>query len=99
MTNVPIGTPQYTPNAGKVWRLALLGFGTVGQGVAELIESHAASLHKQYGFRAQIVAVSDLVKGAVYHPDGLDIPALLEAGRNGNLAQYPDYPGLMRGLN
>jgi homoserine dehydrogenase len=99
MTDTPTNTTKHTPNAGKVWRLALLGFGTVGQGVAELIESHAASLHKQYGFRAQIVAVSDLVKGAVYHPDGLDIPALLEAGRNGNLAQYPDYPGLMRGLN
>src|SRR5690606_19306809 len=50
------------------------------------------------GLEAQIVAVSDLMKGAVYHPDGLDIPTLLQTVREtGKLEAYPDAPGLVRG--
>src|SRR5258706_4491224 len=83
----------------KVHRLALIGFGTVGQGVAEILHAQAGSLAATQGFRAVIVAVSDLLKGSVYHPDGLDMAALLDAGKRGNLASYPDQPGLVRNLD
>src|SRR6476660_5484607 len=82
---------------GKSLRLALIGFGTVGQGFAEILQSQAESLTAEHGFRASIVAVSDLLKGAVYHPDGLDIAALL--GTAADLAHYPDSAGLVRGLD
>jgi homoserine dehydrogenase len=78
-------------------RLALIGFGVVGQGFAEILGEHGAAYREKYGLDARIVAVSDLMKGAVYHPDGLDIAALL--AHRSDLSQYPDAPGLVRGLD
>src|SRR5437763_96080 len=82
---------------GKPLRLALIGFGTVGQGFAEVLQSKAESLAAENDFRASIVAVSDLIKGAVYHPEGLDTAALLDAA--GDLSRYPDSPGLVHGMD
>ncbi len=82
---------------GKTLKLALIGFGTVGQGFAEILQSQAHSLATQHGLRTAVVAVSDLLKGSVYHPDGLDIGALLTASQD--LSGYPDQPGLVRGLD
>ena len=64
-------------------RLALIGFGTVGQGLAQILLEHGAALERRYGFNARVVAVSDLRKGSVYHPQGLDAGALLAAVRSG----------------
>src|SRR5260370_33765727 len=83
----------------KSLRLALIGFGTVGQGLAEILRTDAEKLATQNGFAATIVAVSDLLKGSVYHPDGLDIGKLLDAARGGKLWAYHDQPGLERGLD
>jgi homoserine dehydrogenase len=84
-------------SAGKPLRLALIGFGTVGQGFAEILQAQSEALAVEQGFRASIVAVSDLLKGAVYHPDGLDTAALLAVAPD--LSRYPDQPGLVRGLD
>jgi homoserine dehydrogenase len=79
-------------------KLALIGFGTVGQGLAEILRDKAAVLRDTLGFDARIVAVSDMLKGAVYHPAGLDVAKLLEVGQTtGKLDDYPDTPGLQRG--
>ncbi len=79
-------------------KLALIGFGTVGQGLAEILRDRGDYLRQTLGFEAQIVAVADLLKGSVYHPDGLDIATLLEVvQRTGQLADYPATPGLVRG--
>lgn len=79
-------------------KLAFIGFGTVGQGLAEILRDKGDTLRQTLGFDAQIVAVSDLLKGSVYHPDGLDIAKLLEVvQRTGKLDDYPDSPGLERG--
>src|SRR5258706_14877218 len=83
----------------KNLRLTLIGFGTVGQGLAEILLADGDSLAAQYGVRFSIVAISDLLKGALYHPDGLDLSAALEAGRSGNLASYADLPELTRSLD
>jgi homoserine dehydrogenase len=83
----------------KKLRLALIGFGTVGQGLAEILLTDRTKLNENQGVQFDIVAVSDLLKGAVYHPNGLDIAALLEAGRSGDLAAYPNTPGLVRSLD
>jgi homoserine dehydrogenase len=81
-----------------VYRLALIGFGTVGQGLVALLLDKAAELRAAYGFEARISAVSDPGKGALYHPDGLDGALLLELARSGGmLAGYPEAPGLARG--
>lgn len=79
-------------------KLALIGFGTVGQGLAEILRDKEQFLGEEIGFEAQIVAVSDLLKGALYHSAGLDIARLLEAVQTtGRLDDYPDSAGLERG--
>jgi homoserine dehydrogenase len=80
-------------------KLALIGFGVVGQGLAEILLEKGAELKGRYGFEGQIVAVSDMQKGAVYHPAGLDIGELLAAAQTGSLDAYPDSAGLVRGLD
>ncbi len=60
------------------YRLALIGFGNVGQGLAQILRERGDLLAEQFGLRLQIVAVSDLLKGSLYNPDGLDAAALLD---------------------
>lgn len=59
------------------YRLAMVGFGNVGQGFAQILSERGASFAQQFGAQFQIVAVSDLLKGSVYDPNGLDPAALL----------------------
>lgn len=78
-------------------KLALIGFGTVGQGLAEILRDKGAELETQFGFRGDIVAVATQRRGTLYHPDGLDIDDLLTAIGKGHLDHYPDVLGLTRG--
>jgi len=79
-------------------KLAFIGFGTVGQGLAEILRDKGDELQAQYGFEARVVAISDSIKGAIYHPDGLDInTALTTVQETGSLNDYPEAPGLVRG--
>jgi homoserine dehydrogenase len=78
--------------------LALIGFGTVGQGLAEILLAKGDELEARYGVRFRIVAVSDLLKGSLYDPNGLDLGALLHAAREtGKLDVYPANASLATG--
>jgi len=78
-------------------KLALIGFGTVGQGLAQILHDKKDALRQNLGFDAKIVAVCTLSKGAVYDPAGLDLSKLLAVMKStGKLADYPDSPGLER---
>jgi homoserine dehydrogenase len=82
----------------KTHKLALIGFGTVGQGFAEILLDKQDMLAATAGVHFQIVAISDLLKGSLYHPAGLDPATLLEAvRRTGNLKDYPPSPALVTG--
>ena len=61
----------------KKIRLALVGFGVVGQALCEILRDKQAALEMANGFRCDVVAVSDLRWGTVYDPDGLDLGQLL----------------------
>jgi homoserine dehydrogenase len=61
------------------YRLALIGFGNVGQGFAQIIRDQGDDIARQSGVQITIVAVSDLLKGSLYDPDGLSPAALLDA--------------------
>lgn len=58
-------------------KIALLGFGVVGQGLAEILEEKGELLRSGLGLDAKIVAISDVMKGSLYHPEGLDISIAL----------------------
>jgi homoserine dehydrogenase len=75
------------------YRLAIIGFGNVGQGLAEILRDHGPRLLEQFGVRFTIVGVSDSLKGSVHDPTGLDPDDLLDAIRlSGNLGgiEAPD---------
>ncbi len=61
------------------YRLALIGFGTVGQGFAEILRDHAPRLLEQFGVTFRITGVSDVRLGSVHDPAGFDPEALLAA--------------------
>ena len=65
-------------------RLLLLGFGTVGQGLAELLIDKKDVLRKQYGLTCKVVGIADMLKGSIYKPSGINLEAALakvKAGR------------------
>jgi homoserine dehydrogenase len=64
------------------YRLALIGFGNVGQGFAQILQDKGEQLARRFEVEFQIVAISDLLKGSLYNPDGLDAGVLLEAVRD-----------------
>jgi homoserine dehydrogenase len=69
----------------RTYRLALIGFGNVGQGFAQILRDKGTVLAEQSGAKFVIIAVCDLLKGSIYNPDGLDPAALLktvEAGKS-----------------
>ncbi len=64
-------------------KLALLGFGTVGRGLYEILKNKENYLKEKYGFDYKIVAIADFAFGNVYNPEGLDMEALLEEANAG----------------
>ncbi|MHA1967671.1 MAG: homoserine dehydrogenase [Candidatus Hodarchaeales archaeon] len=76
-------------------KIAFIGFGVVGQGLAEILVEQKEELKEKYGFEYQIVAVSDTIKGAVYDEKGLDVENLLNIVKR--TGKIDDYPGGIRG--
>ncbi|MGJ3239610.1 MAG: homoserine dehydrogenase [Anaerolineae bacterium] len=77
-------------------KLMLIGFGVVGQGLAQILHDKASDLQAHYGFSAQIVGVATGSRGMLYNAQGLSIPALLSAIQAGHLSHYADEDGLER---
>lgn len=78
-------------------KLIFIGFGVVGQGLAEILANKKDMLKKKHGFEYKIVAVSDMLKGSVVNPGGLDaekLLAIVKAGKSLN-----DYSGGTTGMN
>jgi homoserine dehydrogenase len=59
-------------------RLALFGFGTVGQWLAEALHTQRAWLQQEFGLVVSIIAVATAHYGLISRDDGLDIPTLLD---------------------
>jgi homoserine dehydrogenase len=77
-------------------KILLIGAGTVGQGLLEILRDKAANLREQYAFQPIIVGIATRSRGTLYHPDGLDPAALLAALAQGDFATYPESVGLER---
>ncbi|WP_082232365.1 homoserine dehydrogenase [Halobacillus massiliensis] len=80
--------------------IAFVGFGGVGQALAEILLERRESLLDDYGLDAKVVAVADMMKGSIYDPDGLDIEQLLQAVRQkGTVEAYSGGAGVITGLS
>ncbi len=72
-------------------RLLLIGFGNVGQGLAELLIEKEKVLLDESGLKTQVVGISDMLKGSVYNADGIDLRRALEAAKSGGkISGLPD---------
>jgi len=71
-------------------RIALIGFGVVGQGFVRILAQQEDWLKSQ-GWNVRLVAISDIQKGSVYNPDGLHLDSLLNLMlKEKSIMRYPD---------
>ncbi len=78
-------------------KIVLIGFGTVGQGLVQILRDKGASLKQDYGFEAHIVGVATRSRGTLLSQTGLDAGALLTAIDHGSLDHYEGHD-FQRGL-
>ncbi|MCC6146021.1 MAG: homoserine dehydrogenase [Anaerolineaceae bacterium] len=64
-------------------KLALVGFGNVGQALARLLERKRETLARDFGISFKITGIATGRHGMAIDPDGLDVPAALALMKNG----------------
>lgn len=73
-----------------MYKLALVGFGVVGQGFCELLSSKKNFLKKNFNLDYRVVAISDSQKGSVFSRGGIDLSKALEWVKGGrSLDEFP----------
>jgi homoserine dehydrogenase len=78
-------------------KIALIGFGLVGQSFVKILKNKQRKLLDAYSFDGHLVAVSDKLKGSVMDLKGLDPGELLKiVGETGSIEGYP---GGVKGLD
>lgn len=79
------------------FRLAFIGYGTVGQGLSEILLEKKEMLEEKFDFHWTIVAISDIVKGSVYDENGLDMKKIHELVKTGK--KLDEYPTGIKGMD
>ena len=74
-------------------KLAFAGFGVVGRGLSDLLDQKKEELARSFGLEWEVVAVSDMLKGSVMDPEGLDLKALVKLADEGKGLEELDAPG------
>src|SRR5690242_21865954 len=83
--NINIGTALMTE-----YKIALVGFGGVNRGFAQLVADCNAEWKEALGFTIKIVGVTDLFLGSIVAKDGLDAKQLVALPvEKGAFAQLP----------
>ncbi len=78
-----------------MWKIGIIGFGNVSQGLLRIFDKKAESLKDRFGFECTLTAVADPVKGSVLNPSGLDVKTLLEGfDKTGSLKDHPNATAL-----
>jgi len=81
----------------KRLRLSIAGFGTVGQGLAELLSAKHELLRQKFNLDITLVSVATAHSGFIYREDGLDIPTLLQLAATRR--PLTEHPGIVRWEN
>lgn len=72
-------------------RLLLLGFGNVGQGLADLFIEKEKVLLDKHGLKIDVVGISDMLKGSIYNASGINLKEALDLAKSGgSLSELPD---------
>ncbi|MHA1215103.1 MAG: homoserine dehydrogenase [Candidatus Hodarchaeales archaeon] len=78
-----------------MFKIAFIGFGVVGQGLAEILLEQKEILKEKHNFEFSVVAISDKIKGSVYDENGLDLKKLLQLVQD--TGKIEDYPSGIKG--
>lgn len=71
-------------------RLLIIGFGTVGQGLAELLLEKRESMARRHSLEWSVVGLCDMRHGSCHDPAGIDLARALDAvGRSESLSALP----------
>lgn len=83
------------------YKICLIGCGTVGQGLLEILEEKREFLRENYDFEAKIVAICDKLLGSLLIPEGINIGKLLKLLRRGRkISDYlPQSENIAREMN
>ena len=72
-------------------RLLFVGFGTVAQGLSELLIEKQDELKDRYGLEWTVTGIVDMLKGSAYDPDGLDLEKVMTMVADGkSISDLPD---------
>ena len=72
-------------------RLLFIGFGTVAQGLSELLIKKREELEALYGLDWKVTGIVDMLKGSAYDPAGLDLEKVMTMVADGtSISEYPD---------
>ena len=83
----------------KECRIIIMGFGSVGQGIAQSIALKKAMIKNRYGVELKVVAAADSSTSAI-NQEGLDEMLLIHTKNSaGNLSNYPNDGCEISGLN
>lgn len=74
----------------KTVKLIVVGFGTIGQGVLEVLRMKHKYLAERYGVDLRVAAVCE-IGGALVNPKGVGIDSALDYVQRGKLKEHPDW--------
>jgi len=78
-------------------KIAVTGFGSVGQGIAKLLYERAQAYQSEFGVRLLLTGAADR-GGATVNTSGVDLQSLLQAKLGaGSVAKHPDGQAGLRG--
>ncbi|NOQ39134.1 MAG: homoserine dehydrogenase [Anaerolineales bacterium] len=81
------------PPPDSEFKLALLGFGNVGQALVELLLEKEITLKEELGIIFRVVGIASGSHGAAINPQGFSLPELLQAYREGvSLNEFSKLP-------
>ena len=70
-------------------RVALIGFGNVGQALAEILEQRADLLYERYHLDISVTGIATARRGTVIAPDGVDLAATVTSIEHDPTARLP----------
>jgi homoserine dehydrogenase len=86
----------------KPLRIWLVGFGTVGQWLAQVLDAEAERIAGRYGVRVTVVGIANARDGFIYDRDGLDLESVRRLASDGRpIADLPGaqhWPSALEGL-
>ncbi len=72
------------------FKIDFIGFGVVGQGLAEILIGKKDWLKEKYGFEYEVISINDMKLGSVHDEKGLDLKEIMDTlEKDGDLKDHP----------